>query len=55
MASAPASPGVAEEYLNRGAGDDVRLELMLDRLHPNADGQRLWASCVEQAIGDFSS
>ena len=47
--------GVAEEYLNRGAGDDVRLELMPDRLHPNADGQRLWASCVEQAIGDFSS
>ena len=47
--------GVAEEYLNRGGSDDVRLELMPDRLHPNADGQRLWAGCIEQAIGEFES
>lgn len=47
--------GVAEEYLSRGASDDVRIELMPDRLHPNAEGQRLWAGCIEQAIGDFAT
>ena len=41
--------------LMRFASDDVRLELMPDRLHPNADGYRLWAACVEQAVGDFGN
>lgn len=33
--------------------DDVRLDLMPDRLHPNADGYRLWAGCVEDALFSF--
>eukprot|EP00966_Prymnesium_polylepis_P248400 5742936-Prymnesium_polylepis.2 len=31
-------------------GDGVRTDLMPDTLHPNAEGYRLWAGCLEPAI-----
>lgn len=33
-----------------GRGPEVRLELMPDRLHPNAEGHRLWAGCIESSL-----
>ena len=33
-----------------GKAEEVQLELMPDRVHPNAAGHRLWAECLEQNL-----
>ena len=46
------------EYLTRGGppSDDVRTELFMpDKLHPNAEGHRRWANCLEAEIGSWDS
>jgi lysophospholipase L1-like esterase len=47
----------SEEYLSRSSssGVDVKVELMPDRLHPNPEGYRLWAACIEEALGSFGA
>ena len=34
--------------------EDVRLDLMPDRLHPNAAGHRKWAHCLERKLSEMS-
>lgn len=36
-------------------GDGVHVDLMPDRLHPNAKGYRIWASCMIPAISMLES
>ena len=52
FAASEKATAAAEEYLIKGAGaaGDVRLDLMPDRLHPNAEGHRLLANCIELEI-----
>lgn len=38
-----------------GDKEEVKLSLMPDRLHPSADGQRLWAECLQPALLQLES
>ena len=39
-----------EKSLRLQIPEDVSLRMMPDRLHPNANGHALWASCLESAL-----
>ena len=46
----------AGEELLTPKTEDVRLDLfMADRLHPNAEGHRLLAACLEEALTSFGA
>ena len=38
---------------DRPGDEEIKIELMPDRLHPNAQGQRLMAHCIRDALREL--